>query len=47
LMPWNSTDFNQIFNIVPSWYVQTIQNIIKDASPIQEHQNQHQLQQEL
>ena len=31
-MPLNSTDFNQIFNKAPSWHVQTIQNIIKDAT---------------
>ena len=47
LMPLKSTDFNQILNIAPSEHVQTIQNIIKDASPSQEHQIHHQLQQEL
>ena len=43
-MPLNSTDFNQILNIAPSGHVETIQNIIKDTSPSQEHQNHHQLQ---
>ena len=43
-MPLNSTDFNQILNIAPSGHVKTIQNIIKDTSPSQEHQNHHQLQ---
>ena len=47
LMPSNSSDFNKILNIAPSGHRQTIQNIIKDASPSQEHQNHHQLQQEL
>ena len=46
-MPLHSTDFNKIFYIAPSWHVETIQNVIKDASPSQEHQNHHQLQQEL
>ena len=31
-------------NIAPLWHVQTIQNIIKDTSPSQEHKNHHQLQ---
>ena len=35
-MPLNSTDFNQILNIAPSGYVETIQNIIKDTTPSQE-----------
>ena len=43
LMPLNSTDFNQILSIAPSVHVQTIQNVINDASPCQEHQNHHQL----
>ena len=47
LMPLNSTDFNQIFNIAPSQHLQTIQNVIKDTSPSQEHPNLHQLQQKL
>ena len=47
MMLLNSTDFNQIFNIAPSWHLQTIQNVIKDTSPSQEHQNHHQLKQEL
>ena len=37
LMPSNSTDFNQILNIAPSGYLQTIHNVIKDTSPSQEH----------
>ena len=32
LMPSNSSDLNQIFNIAPLWHVQTIQNVIKDIS---------------
>ena len=40
----NSTDFNQILNIASSGHVQTIQNVIKDTSPSQEHPNHHQLQ---
>ena len=47
LMPSNSGDFNQILNINPSGNVQTMQYIIKDSSPFQEHQNHYQLQQEL
>ena len=47
LMPLNSTDFNQILNTAPSGHVETIQNVIKDTSPSQEHQYHHQLQQEL
>ena len=47
LMPLNSSDFNQILNIASSGHVETIQNIIKDTSPSQEHQNHHQFQQEL
>ena len=43
-MPLNSTDFNEIFNIAPSGHVETIQNVIKDTSPSQEHPNHHQLQ---
>ena len=43
-MPLNSTDFNEIFTIAPSGHVETIQNVIKDTSPSQEHPNQHQLQ---
>ena len=35
-MPLNSTDFNQIFNIAPSWHVETIQNVIQDTSTSQE-----------
>ena len=45
-MPSNSTDFNQILRMAPSGYVQTTQNMIKDTSPSQEHQNYQQLQQE-
>ena len=45
-MPLNSTDFNQILKIAPSGHIQTIQNVIKDTSPSQEHQNHNQLQQE-
>ena len=44
LMPSNSSDFNQILNIAPSGHVETIQNVIKDTSPSQEHPNHHQLQ---
>ena len=44
LMPLNSSDFNQISIISPSGHVETIQNVIKDTSPSQEHQNHHQLQ---
>ncbi len=36
-MPLNSTDFNKIFNIAPSGHVETLQNVIKDTSPSQEH----------
>ena len=43
-MPSNSTDFNQILNIAPSGHMHTIQNVIKDTSPSQEHPNHHQLQ---
>ena len=39
-MPLNSTDFN----IAQSGHVETIQNVIKDTSPSQEHPNHHQLQ---
>ena len=46
-MPLKPTDFNQILNIAPSGHVETIQNVIKDTSPSQEHQIHHQLQQEL
>ena len=46
-MPFNSTDFNQILDIAPSGHLETIQNVIKDTSPSQEHQNHYQLQQEL
>merc|ERR1712033_88318 len=44
LMPSNSADFNEILNIAQSGHVETIQNVIKDTSPSQEHQNNHQLQ---
>ena len=37
LMPSNSTDFNQILNRASSEHMQTIQNVIKDTSPSQEH----------
>ena len=47
LMPSNSSDFNQISNIAPSQYMKTIDNVIKDTSPSQEHQYHYQLQQEL
>ena len=47
LMPLNSSDFNQILNIAPSWHVQTIRNVIKDTSPNQENQKHHQIQEEL
>ena len=47
LMPSNSTDFEQILNKAPSEHVQTIQNVIKDTSSSQEHQNHHQLQPEI
>ena len=40
LMPSNSSDFNQILNIPPSGHVKTIQNVSKDTSTSQEHQNQ-------
>ena len=43
-MPLNLTDFNQILNIAQSGHVETIQNVIKDTSPSQEHPNHHQLQ---
>ena len=43
LMPLNSSDFNQISIISPSGHVETLQNVIKDTSPSQEHQNHHQL----
>ena len=43
-MPSNSSDFNEILNIAPSGHVETIQNVIKDSSPSQEHPNHHQLQ---
>ena len=43
-MPLNSTDFNKNFTITPSGHVETIQYVIKDTSPSQEHPNQHQLQ---
>ena len=43
-MPSNSSDFTQILNKAPSGHVQTIQNVIKDTSPSQEHPNHHQLQ---
>ena len=43
-MPLNSTDLNEIITIAPSEHVETIQNVIKDTSPSQEHPNQHQLQ---
>ena len=33
----NSTDFNQILNRASSEHMQTIQNVIKDTSPSQEH----------
>ena len=36
-MPLNSKDFNQILYIAPSRHMETIQNIIKDTSPSQEH----------
>ena len=36
-MPSNSTDFNQILNRASSEHMQTIQNVIKDTSPSQEH----------
>ena len=36
-----------LLSIAPSGHVQTIKNIMKDTIPSQEHQNQHQLQQEL
>ena len=39
LMTLNSTDFNEIFNIAPLGHVETIQNVIKDTSPSQEHQS--------
>ena len=39
LMPLNLTDFNQILNRAPSGHGETIQNVIKDTSPIQEHPN--------
>ena len=41
-MPFNSTDFNQILTKALSGHVETIQNVIKDTSHSQEHQN-HQL----
>ena len=47
LIPSSSTDINQILNIAPSEHVQTLYNGIKDTSPNQEHQNHHQLLQEL
>ena len=43
LMLSNSSDFNEILNIAPSGHMQTIQNVLKDASPSQENQNHHQL----
>ena len=46
-MPLKSTDFNQILNIAPSGHVEIIQNIIKDTSPNQEHQNNCQLHLEM
>ena len=45
-MPSNSLDFYQILNITPPVHVQTMQNVIKDSSPSQEHQSHHQGQQE-
>ena len=47
LMPLNTSDSNQILNIAPLGHMQTIQNVIKESSPSQEHQFYHQLQQEL
>ena len=44
-MPLNSTDFDEIFNIAPTGHVETIQNVIKDTSPRQEHHSHHQPQQ--
>ena len=39
--------FQPNFNLAPSLHVQTIQNVIKNTSPSEERQNNHQLQQEL
>ena len=44
LMPSNSSNFNQILNIATSGHVNPIQNVIKDTSTSQEHQNHLQLQ---
>ena len=47
LMPSNLLNFNQILHIItPSGHVQAMQNIIKDSSPSQEHENHPQLHQE-
>ena len=43
-MPLNSTDFNEIFNKAPLGHVETIQNVIMDTRPGQEHHNHHKLQ---
>ena len=43
----NSSDLNQMLNIASSGHVQAIHNVTKYTSPSQEHQNHHQLQQEL
>ena len=37
LIPSNSSDFIQILYIASSGHMQTIQNVIKDTSPSQEH----------
>ena len=36
-MPSISSDFNQILNIASSGHMHTIQNVVKDTSPSQEH----------
>ena len=46
-MPLTTADFNQVFNITPSWHVQTIQNGNKGTHPSKRHQKHHQLQQEI